>query len=250
MNKDEINRLNKQGRDMLRPNWDDLDYKETPKGLGEEYPEVVKRYNENSIIIELKKEEIKSLSTKTLHEVIESRRSLRKYKDVPLNMDQLSYLFYETSRLFKHTKSITLRAYPSGGATASLETYVYISKVEGLKKGLYRYLPIPGNLLFEYNDDNLENEVNKALKNQLRGGAVVFFWTAIPRRTEFKYSFTAHKMIAMEAGHTCQNLALASEAIDFGSVAISAYSQKLCDKLLKVDGENEFVIYSSVVGKK
>jgi len=250
MNRDEKLKLVKQGREMLRPNWNELDSKETPKGLGEDYPPIVKTDDENATIVELKKEEIKNISKKTLHEVIESRRSLRKYQDVPLSMDQLSYLFYETSRLFKYTKGISFRAYPSGGATASLETYVYINKVKGLEKGLYRYLPIPGDLLFIYNSEHLENEVNEALKNQLRDGAAVFFWTAIPRRTEFKYSFTAHKMIAMEAGHACQNLALASEAIDFGAVAISAYDQTLCDKVLKVDGEEEFVIYLSVVGKK
>lgn len=250
MNIDKKHELEKQGRAMLTPNWNELDPKETPKGLGEEHPKIVKEYDKNSLIIKLKKEEIKNISNKTLHEVISSRRSLRKYQNIPLSLDQLSYLFYETSRLFKHTKSISFRAYPSGGATASLETYVYINKVEGLSKGLYRYLPIEGDLLFIYNDDHLEEKVDKAIKNQLRGGAAVFFWTAIPRRTEFKYSFTAHKMIAMEAGHACQNLALASEAIDFGSVAISAYDQVLCDQVVKVDGEEEFVIYLSVVGKK
>lgn len=250
MKLEERMKLIKQGREILKPNWNKLDTKETPKGLGHAYPDIVKSYDENSKIIRLKKEAIKHLSKKTLHEVIESRRSLRKYQDIALTMDQLSYLFYETSRMFKHTKSISFRAYPSGGATASLETYVYINKVEGLEKGIYRYLPISGDLLFVYNSENLEEEVNSALKNQLRDGAIVFFWTAIPYRTEFKYSFTAHKMIAIEAGHACQNLALACEAIDFGAVAISAYDQELCDKVLKVDGEEEFVIYLSVLGKR
>lgn len=250
MTKDKIEELIKQGREILRPNWSNLKANETSKGQGKDYPDIVKDYDTDSKIIKLKKEEISNLSSKTLHEVIESRRSLRKYKDIPINMDQLSYLFYETSRLFKHTKSITFRAYPSGGATASLETYIYVNKVEGLEKGLYRYLPIAGDLLFLYNSDTLEAEVNEAINGQLRGGAAVFFWTAIPYRTEFKYSFTAHKMIAMEAGHTCQNLALACEAIDFGAVAISAYDQELCDKVIKVDGDDEFVIYLSVIGKK
>jgi SagB-type dehydrogenase family enzyme len=250
MNEDKIKKLNKQGREMLKPDWNDLLTKETPRGKGEIAPLVVKPYDEDSKIIKLKKTEIIDISSKTLHEVIESRRSLRKYKDIPLSMDQLSYLFYETSRLFKIENGRSFRVYPTGGATASLETYVYINKVEGLEKGMYRYLPLLGDLLYMYNNELLEDKVNVAIKKQLRGGAVVFFWTAIPERTEYKYSFTSHKMIAMEAGHTCQNLSLASEAIDFGAVAISAYDQELCDKVLKIDGENEFVIYSAVVGKK
>lgn len=250
MNQDKINELNRLGREMLKPNWDDLNTKETGKGNGEIAPDVVKAYSEDSKIIVLKKSEIKNLSSKTLNEVIESRRSLRKYQDIPLSMDQLSYLFYETSRLFRIENGRSYRVYPSGGATASLETYIYINKVEGLEKGMYRYLPVPGDLMFMYNSDLLEDEVNNAIKRQLRGGAAVFFFTAIPLRTEYKYSFTSHKMIAMEAGHACQNLSLACEAIDFGAVAISAYNQELCDKVLKVDGENEFVIYLAVVGKK
>ncbi len=250
MEQSKIDMLIKQGREMLKPNWDDLKTKETPRGLGATAPDVVKEYDEDSIIVKLKKEEIKNISSKTLHEVIESRRSLRKYKDIPLTMDELSYLFYETARLFKIENGRSYRVYPTGGATASLETYVYISKVEGIEKGIYRYLPELGDLMFIYNSDKLEDEVNRAIKRQLRGGAAVFFWTTIPYRTEYKYSFTSHKMIAMEAGHACQNLSLASEAIDCGCVAISAYSQDLCDKVLRLDGENEFTIYLSVVGKK
>lgn len=250
MEETKINELNKQGRNMLKPNWDNLKTKETPRGKGVEAPEVVKAYDKDSLIIKLKKDEIKNISSKTLHEVIESRRSLRKYKDIPLTIDELSYLFYETARLFNIENGRSYRVYPTGGATASLETYVYISKVEGLEQGIYRYLPVPGDLMFMYNSDKLEDEVNNAIKRQLRGGAAVFFWTTIPFRTEYKYSFTSHKMIAMEAGHACQNLSLASEAIDCGCVAISAYNQDLCDRVLKVDGENEFTIYLSVVGKK
>lgn len=250
MNQAKINELNKLGREMLKPNWDDLKIKETPRGLGEETPEIVKSYSKDALIIKLKKNEIKNLSSKTLHEVIESRRSVRRYQDIPLSMDQLSYLFYETARLFEMTKGRSIRVYPTAGATASLETYVYINKVEELDKGMYRYLPESGDLMFMYNDDLLERKVNNAIKRQLRDGAIVVFWTTIPYRTEHKYSFTSHKMIAMEAGHACQNLYLASEAIDFGCVAISAYNQELCDKVLKVDGENEFCIYLAVVGKK
>jgi nitroreductase len=56
-------------------------------------------------------------------------------------------------------------------------------------------------------------------------------------------------MIAIDAGHSCQNLYLASEAIGAGMCAIGAYNQQELDALLKVDGTDEFAIYAGVVGK-
>jgi nitroreductase len=55
--------------------------------------------------------------------------------------------------------------------------------------------------------------------------------------------------MAIDAGHVCQNLYIACEAIGAGACAIAAYNQELMDKLIKVDGEDEFVIYLAPVGK-
>ncbi len=57
------------------------------------------------------------------------------------------------------------------------------------------------------------------------------------------------KMIALDAGHLCQNLYLASEAIGAGTCAIGAYDQDKMDAILDVDGKEEFVIYAAPVGK-
>jgi nitroreductase len=66
---------------------------------------------------------------------------------------------------------------------------------------------------------------------------------------EYKYSFTSHKMIAIEAGHACQNLYLACEAIDYGMVAICAYDQTKIDQVIDVS-KDEFVVYVAALGKK
>ena len=79
--------------------------------------------------------------------------------------------------------------------------------------------------------------------------AAVFIWVAVPYRTEWRYGSAAHKVIAIDAGHVCQNLYLACEAISAGTCAIAAYNQKLMDKLIKVNGEDEFVTYLAPVGK-
>ena len=79
--------------------------------------------------------------------------------------------------------------------------------------------------------------------------AVVFIWTTIPYRMEWRYGLAAHKVIALDAGHVCQNLYLACEAIGAGTCAVAAYHQQLMDRLVRVDGQEEFVIYLAPVGK-
>jgi SagB-type dehydrogenase family enzyme len=78
---------------------------------------------------------------------------------------------------------------------------------------------------------------------------VTFIWTVIPSRTEWRYAEASYKVIALDAGHVCQNLYLACEAIGAGTCAIAAYNQDLSDSLVGVDGNEEFVVYLSPVGK-
>jgi len=66
---------------------------------------------------------------------------------------------------------------------------------------------------------------------------------------EWRYHIAAHKVIALDAGHVCQNLYLASEAIGGGVCAIAAYHQESMDKILGIDGENEFTLYLAAMGK-
>jgi SagB-type dehydrogenase family enzyme len=66
---------------------------------------------------------------------------------------------------------------------------------------------------------------------------------------EWRYDVAAHKVIALDAGHVCQNLYLACEAVDAGTCAIGAYDQEELDDLLGVDGIEEFAIYLAPVGK-
>ncbi|WP_352420450.1 nitroreductase family protein [Proteiniborus sp.] len=53
----------------------------------------------------------------------------------------------------------------------------------------------------------------------------------------------------LDIGHVCQNLYLASEGIGCGTCAIAGYVQKAFDELIGVDGQDEYVVYVSAVGK-
>ena len=144
-----------------------------------------------------------------------------------------------------------LRTVPSAGNRHALETYLAVSHVTGLEPGVYRYLPLEHQLLPLFSEEQMPQKLTEATLGQdfVGNSAVVFIWTTIPYRMEWRYGLAAHKVIALDAGHVCQNLYLACAAIGAGTCAVAAYHQQLMDKLVRVDGEEEFVIYLAPVGK-
>jgi SagB-type dehydrogenase family enzyme len=147
-------------------------------------------------------------------------------------------------------RQASLRTVPSGGARHPFETYLVINRVQDVAAGLYRYLPVEHALCQENARPGLADAVHEACFDQyVTNSAVTFVWTVIPYRTEWRYSILSHKIIAIDAGHLCQNLYLAAESIQAGACAIGAYHQQKLDQALGVDGEDEFAIYVATVGK-
>lgn len=236
-------------RQIFYEDWRELRNIQTDRQKELARPEMFKQAKEGSLVIDCVKS-FPNITQKTLTDCIKNRRSLRKYNEKPLSFEEVSYLLWETSRVDSYKPGVTFRTIPTGGATNSMETYVYFNNVEGYEKGLYLYIQDKHQLTLLDETPNLESRVNDSLNHQLRGASVVFFFSAVPYRSEYKYAYFAHKMIAIEAGHACQNLSLASEVIDSGAVALCAYVQVLVDELLQLDGKEEFVTYAVPVGKK
>ncbi|MBN2538647.1 MAG: SagB/ThcOx family dehydrogenase [Deltaproteobacteria bacterium] len=184
--------------------------------------------------------------------VMESRKSRRTYSDEPLTADELSFLLWATQGIrVRLDDGHAYRTVPSAGCRHAFETYLCVLNVTGISDGLYRYLPVEHELLLEYTDDRMAEKIVAASFGQSFFGkaAVTFIWTAIPYRMEWRYGIAAHKVIAIDAGHVCQNLYLACEAIGSGACAVAAYDQEAMDRFVRVDGTDEFVIYLAPVGK-
>ena len=132
-----------------------------------------------------------------------------------------------------------------------METYVVVLRVEGVPAGVFRYLPESHKLLRVRPLEAPGPVLIAACYGQEFPGraAAVLVWTAVPARTEWKYGYISHRMIAMEAGHVCQNVYLASEAIGAGACAVLAYDQERMDELIGADGIEEFTLYMATVGK-
>jgi SagB-type dehydrogenase family enzyme len=197
------------------------------------------------------------LGDMSVREAIANRRSVRDFTDAALSLEELSYLLWATQGVTAVQRDDTgatvqrFRAAPSGGARYPLETYLAINRVTGLAPGLYRYLPSEHQLVVLREDPQLGAQMQTACYGMpaVGGAAVVFIWSAVPYRTEWKYTYLAHRMIAMESGHVCENLYLAAQSCGTGCCAALSYHQPRVDELLGLDGEEEFAIYVASVGK-
>lgn len=239
----------KANRLAIKPQWTDLQSIKTDRILKLERPSLFKTVDKDVKKIPLS-EDFSAIEKMTLHEAIHKRRSLRSYSDTIITFEEFSYLLYETSSVTEVRNNVVFRTIPTGGATNAMETYVYVNRVENLNKGLYLYLQNEHSLALIRDDEDLENLVNDAILHQLRNANMVVFFTAVPYRSEYKYAHCAHKMLMIEAGHAGQNLSLCAEAIDAGAVCIAAYNQELCDKVLKLNTEEEFTSYVVALGKR
>lgn len=213
-----------------------------------------KSYPEDAILIDLVNPKEFKVGNIPLLKAINHRMSHRRFTDEFLSLEELSFLLWTTQGVREVDKKgvWTKRTVPSGGARQPFVTYLIINRVKGLEPGVYRFLPIDFKLiLISKADSNLPERVGKACFGQSFVGqsAIVFVWATIPYRTEWRYSLVGHKDIAIEAGHVCQNLYLACEAINAGTCAIAAYDQKPMDEIIGVDGIDEFTVYLAPVGK-
>lgn len=230
-----------------------IDFSKTAQNLGYPAPPLEKPYKSNQELIALTPpDSFEDKFRVDLQSAIKNRKSRRKYATSPLSMMELSFLLWATQGIRKQIDNAhALRVVPSAGARHALETYLAVLNVETLGKGFYRYLPVEHALVIENLNASIAQQVIPASLGQswIADAAVFFIWATIPERMEWRYGLAAHRVILIDAGHVCQNLYLASEAIGAGTCAVGAYDQEKMDHMLGLDGNDEFVIYAAAVGK-
>lgn len=146
-----------------------------------------------------------------------SRRSYRSYGDTPLTLQQLSYLLWA-----------------------------------GLEPGAYHYLPMEHALELLGAVEAMSETISDALLEQkwaARAG-VVFFWSVVPYRAEWRYGIRAQRTILIDVGHVGQNHYLAATALGLGTCTVAAFDDPLCSRLFGLDGKEEFIIYAVPVGSR
>ena len=217
---------------------------DTDRAKGVPEPARVKPVAEDAVVVQLPALGTNDVSLST---ALTHRRSQREFSAESLSLGELGYLLWSAQGVTEEPH----RTAPSAGGRYPLETYILVLRVDGVAPGVHRYLPATHQLVEVRAEPELKARVVDACYQQAFVGeaAAVLVWAAVPERTEWKYGYLAHRMIAMEAGHACQNVYLACEAVGAGACALLSYDQNKLNALLGIDGENEFALYLAAVGK-
>ena len=229
-----------------------IDFMKTDQSRGIPMPPVQKPIGEDVQNIKLKKlQDWSTIYKISLVSAIANRVSRRFFRDVPLSLNELSFLLWATQGI-KDSREPYFRTVPSAGARHSFETYLSIRNITGIEKGLYLYRPIEHALAQLRVEKDHSKRTASACFNQsfIGDSSVIFIWTSIPYRTEWRYDLAAHRVIAFDIGHVCQNLYLSAESIGCGLCAIAAFNDDELNHMLNIDGNKQFVMYVATVGKK
>lgn len=171
----------------------------------------------------------------SIEKCIETRRSVRAYKDKELSLQQISNILWAAQGITE--KRNELRAIPSAGATYPLE--VFVAK----KDGFYRYIPQSHSLKRELQKD-IRRDISQAALGQgfVSDAGLVVVITAIFERTALRYGDRAVRYVYMEAGHCAQNIHLEAVALGLGSVPVGAFNDSKLSAVLKLKDEEPLYI--------
>lgn len=176
--------------------------------------------------------------TMSVEEAVYRRRSRREYQDKPLDVMQLSQIFWASQGITEPRYG--LRASPSAGATYPLEVYAVVGEhcVKDLSAGIYRYNP---------KDHTCTLTASGDFRSQLSAAALSQVWVAkaplniavaaVYDRTTRFYGPRGTRYVDMEVGHVGQNVYLIATAMGLGAVVVGAFHDEEVKRVLELPKE-------------
>ncbi len=157
----------------------------------------------------------------SLEEAILARRSHRGFRSDPLKLAEAGQLLWAAQGI---TDAEGHRTSPSAGALYPMETYLAVTRVEGLAPGVYHYRPEQHDLVLEKPGD-VRRALTAAAHDQdcVRFSACVMLFAAVYERTTVKYGERGVGFVLREAGHAAQNVYLQAASLGLGIVVAAAF---------------------------
>lgn len=205
--------------------------------LGESFGE--EDLNEDEKSIPLPKS---SIAKTTVGTVIDRRRSTRRFSPRPMELSKLSSILKTSFYDFAKAKTFS---------TNSLSLYLAVHQVDGLKAGVYKYLPKPHGLLPIYTGPIQENAHAASLsQNPARDANFLIIITIDASTMITAYGERGYRYASIMAGFVGENVYLTATAQGLGVVGIGAFFDDEISEIICVDPEKEYPIFILAIGER
>ena len=182
----------------------------------------------------------------SVEQAIQSRRSVREFSNSSLSLAEASQLLWSAQGI---TDVNGLRSAPSAGALYPLVVYLVAGNVTDLKQGIYQYSP-DGHKLSRIKDGDSRMELATAAYKQrwIQDSAALLIFSAIEKKTTWKYGQRGIRYIHIEVGHSAQNVFLQAQSLGLDAAVVGALDDARIKKILNLSNEEQ-VLYLMPVGR-
>lgn len=193
---------------------------------------------------------------RTFDEVVSSRRSVREFADLDMTLDELSKILHQSYGITgelpgKADFRQNLRSSPSAGGLYPTELYIAVRKVSGVEPGIYHYnvpnheieLLIPGDPTAKMHEVCCGQEYVKQT-------SIVVLMSSVLPRIKLKYGERGYRYTLLDIGHLGQNIYLSCTSLDLAIMTTCGFFDDEANKLLRIDGVDETVMYVAFIGKR
>lgn len=198
-------------------------------------------------------------------DVLRLRRSVREFGKNSISITELSKILYFTNGITGHLQyklqikdiktkiDLPLRACPSGGALYPIDIYVGVLNVEGVTPGIYFYDTEEHSLVF------INTKINELISafvpfpqelSTIKDACLIILLIANFLRTKAKYGERGYRYVLQESGHLAQNVYITCTALNLAAVAVSGFYDDEINNILGLDGVEEAIVYSVIVGRR
>ena len=168
----------------------------------------------------------------SIEEVISKRRSVRKYINKEISVEDLSQILWACQGITDDERG--LRSAPSAGALYPLEIYVVN------KSGIFHYKPSEHKLLMtksgDFRNDLKSASLGQSFINEVPVDIVI---CAVYQRVTKRYGDRGVRYTDIEVGHAAENVHLEAEALGLSSVPVGAFNDAEVSKVLELPADEK-----------
>jgi SagB-type dehydrogenase family enzyme len=186
----------------------------------------------------------------SVEEALQNRRSVREFKT-----DEVSQILWAAYGINEPRSNPAflrggLRTAPSAGALYPLDIYLVCGNVTGLLPGIYKYISEDHSLEL-VSEGDVRKDLGKAALEQdfIEVAPISLVYVAIFNRTTQKYGDRGReRYVCMDLGHSAQNVYLQAYALNLGTCAMGAFTDKMVSMVMLLTDREE-PLYIMPVGK-